>query len=88
MNGYRIWTDKRANRLHLLIRRSLNKAEIQTAKLRLKQAREILRADFSINIQQELQGIDADMQDPDEFSIIRIKRDLNHILRALQESAA
>ncbi len=88
MKAYKVWADKRANRLHLLIRRSLSQSEIQRARQNLREASMTLRPDFSINIQHDPQVIGTETENSEEFSIVRIRRDLSHILCVLRESAA
>ncbi len=86
--GYKVWSDPVTNRLHLLIKRALSQAEIQTARWRLLQATEILQPGFSVNILQDLEQEQTATQASHGNSIARINRDLNHILSALYESAA
>jgi hypothetical protein len=83
MTAYQIWTDSETNRLHLVIHRDLSEPEVITASQRVRAALTRLRPGFSVTIQQELDPPDPAAPAPERFSVLRLRRSVGHILRAV-----
>ena len=78
MKAWEIRIDRAYNRLCLVIRRTLSKAEIESASGQVLAAVDRLRPGFSINVSKDL----APPDECERFSVVRVNRHVSRILEA------